>query len=261
MKGKLQELDVIESKTENKEVLAELKRLVILNEQLKKQEIAFKASCKEQMAAYRSDIDNLKQKLGQLDDQSAADEETRKFNELQQLIAKETSRLDKVKELLYQRHLELLSVYHKIDEVPTRSELLQFEKRFIELYQITATKLIETRSYFTWYNTLSTTYGHLQQELTLLESILSNFTIGMKTEKSRAEMQNQMKLILASMNENVDSTEQELNTEVEQETMLAQKYNKLMSKERDYYKLLKQFQLECDLNTKLGQQAEELQLG
>jgi len=39
---------------------------------------------------------------------------------------------------------------------------------------------------------------------------------------------------------------------------LVEKYNRLMKKERDYYKLLKQFQQECDINTKLSQQVEQL---
>lgn len=209
------------------------------------------------MAQYRSDIDQLKAKIG-AGDEGSMTEEQQKFNELEGLIAKETTRLEKIRDLLYQRHLELLAVYHKIDEIPTRSELLQFEKRFSELYQITATKLIETRSYFTWYNTLSTTYSHLQQELTLLESILNNFTIGMKSEKTQLEMKTQMKSILAVVEDNIESTQDELQAEVDQETILVEKYNKLMKKERDYYKLLKQFQQECDLNTKLSQQAEGL---
>jgi len=255
IQSKLKELDQIEASAENKELLAELKRLVMLNESIKKQEIMFKQSCKEQMGLYRQEIDILKAKIGSDGDDN---EDMKKFKEVELLIEKETNRLEKVKEILYQRHLELLGVYHKIDEIPTRSELLQFEKRFIELYQIAATKLIETRSYFTWYNTLSTTYSYLQQELTLLESVLGNFSIGMKSEKAQVEMKNQMQAILAGVQENIDSTQSELSSTNDEELVLVEKYNRLMKKERDYYKLLKQFQQECDINTKLSQQVEQL---
>lgn len=253
LKEKLKELEAIENATENKQLLADLKRYVVLNESLKKDELAFKQSCKEQYGVYRKQIDDL---LSLLNDDTNF---TTNCRELEEQIAKDQAKLQRIKDVLYQRHLELLTIYHKIDEIPTRGELLQFEKRFSELYQITATKLIETRSYFTLYNTLQTTYSYLQQELTLLESILNNFENGMKTEKTQKDMQGQIKNILAVMNENIANTQQELDSESSNEAIFVTKHNKLMAKEREYYKLLQRFQEQCDLNAKLSKQVEQQQ--
>jgi len=45
-------------------------------------------------------------------------------------------------------------VSREIDDVPTRSELIQYERRFVELFDQVARKLDETRKYYETYNML-----------------------------------------------------------------------------------------------------------
>eukprot|EP00461_Guttulinopsis_vulgaris_P007433 UN07482 len=82
----------------------------------------------------------------------------------------------------------------------------------------------------------------------------------MKTDKSRAAMQSQIKNILDVMNENITTTQQELDQEEQNEQVYTTKYNKLMAKEREYYKLLQQFQVQCDLNAKLTKQLTRIKV-
>jgi len=62
-----------------------------------------------------------------------------------------------------------------IDEVPSRTEMSQYQKRFLELYSQVASKLSETRQYYNLYNTLDSTKLYLSREVTLLNSIYDNF--------------------------------------------------------------------------------------
>ncbi|CAH2091264.1 unnamed protein product [Euphydryas editha] len=62
-----------------------------------------------------------------------------------------------------------------IDEVPGAAELLQYEKRFVELYNQVASKHKETKQYYIFYNTLYEVKLYTSKELSLLNSILDNY--------------------------------------------------------------------------------------
>ena len=42
---------------------------------------------------------------------------------------------------------------------------MQYERRFVELYELVAAKLIETRKYFAMYNTLDDSYNLMNNEV------------------------------------------------------------------------------------------------
>ena len=67
--------------------------------------------------------------------------------------------------MLAETNLEVANTTRIIDDVPTRTELIQYERRFVELYQQVAWKLEETRKYYDMYNTLETTLTFLQKEV------------------------------------------------------------------------------------------------
>lgn len=67
--------------------------------------------------------------------------------------------------MLAEANLEVASTIRVIDDTPTRTELIQYEKRFVELYQQVAWKLEETKKYYDLYNTLDTSLGFIQKEV------------------------------------------------------------------------------------------------
>jgi len=69
---------------------------------------------------------------------------------------------------------EMSKLARLIDEVPTRAELLQYERRFLELFDQVAEKLDETRNYFAVYNTLKKKAEFLGKEEGLIDSMLSS---------------------------------------------------------------------------------------
>ena len=72
---------------------------------------------------------------------------------------------NKIRQLLAESNLEVANTTRTIDDIPTRTELIQYERRFAELYQQVAYKLQETRKYYSLYNTLDSTLGFLQKEV------------------------------------------------------------------------------------------------
>ena len=77
----------------------------------------------------------------------------------------------------------------QLDEIPSRTELTQYQKRFLELYNLVASKLSETRQFYGLYNILDATKLYLTREVTLLNSIFDNF------EKAKATKNNQEKFL------------------------------------------------------------------
>ena len=57
----------------------------------------------------------------------------------------------------------------------SRAELVQYERRFVEVYEQIAANLEETRRYYTKYNTLTDTHKFLTKEISILNSIASKY--------------------------------------------------------------------------------------
>ena len=67
------------------------------------------------------------------------------------------SKYDRLRQLVAERNLTIASNMRIIDDIPTRTELIQYERRFTELYQQVAVKLGENKKYVKMYNTLEET--------------------------------------------------------------------------------------------------------
>jgi hypothetical protein len=90
-------------------------------------------------------------------------------------------------------------VERKMDEIPSRSELQQYQGQFLELYEQVAAKLTETRKYFQMYNTLDDTLTFLTKEISILNSIHDNFKNAMKSASLKATFLEQLQNIVNSV--------------------------------------------------------------
>ena len=124
----------------------------MLNEQLKAQESAFKANCKRQLANLQAQLKDVSASGG------ADDEESAKIKEIEDMHVKVMAKYDKLRQLVAERNLAIAAKVRLIDDIPTRTELIQYERRFVELYSQVALKLGENKKYFETYNTLEDTY-------------------------------------------------------------------------------------------------------
>lgn len=65
-------------------------------------------------------------------------------------------------------------VQRKIDDIPSRTELQQYQRQFVELYEQVSSKFTETRKYYNSYNTLNDTLQFLQKEV-VIPSVLHGY--------------------------------------------------------------------------------------
>jgi hypothetical protein len=158
--------DLEKTSSQQKE-LTVIKNLINLNESLKSKEIDFKTQCKTKRSEYLEKI----KALDNDDNEDASEIQQQK--EIEEMYNKVLIKYNRLRQMLAEANQEVATSIRIIDDIPTRTELIQYERRFVELYQQVAWKLEETRKYYDMYNTLETTLGFLQKEVTACDFFLS----------------------------------------------------------------------------------------
>ncbi|XP_015675770.1 coiled-coil domain-containing protein 93 [Protobothrops mucrosquamatus] len=244
LEKELAALEVVESQADAN-VLQKLRALVAMNENLKGQEQEFKAHCREEMTRLQQNIENLKAEAAE----SGEEREPTKIIDQQYKTEKE--KLQKIRLLLARRNREISILQRKIDEVPSRAELTQYQKRFIELYgQVSATHK-ETKQFFTLYNTLDDKKVYLEKEVNLLNSVHDNFQQAMASPSARDQFLRQMEQIVEGIKQNRMKLERKKQENKMRRDQFNDEYLELLEKQRLYFKTVKEFKEECRKNEML----------
>lgn len=248
MVAKLTELELSSSQQEE---LAMLKHLITLNESLKAQEAAFKASCKAQ-------LQDLQEKIKSMDEGDDNGDDAKKFNDIEDMHNKMLAKYNRLRQLLAETNLEISNSSRIIDDIPTRTELIQYERRFVELYSQVAWKLEETRKYYALYNTLDTTLNFLSKEVKLLNSISENFNDAMTSTQTKAEYLKQIDQIVRGVEDSLVRQEGILKGKEKTLEELKSNHQNLVDEQRRYFKAVKDFQEECNKNEWLTNKLQSL---
>ncbi|GFY59846.1 coiled-coil domain-containing protein 93 [Trichonephila inaurata madagascariensis] len=254
----MKEMKVLEEaeNDDNKSLLETLRSLVATNETLKKQEQEFRNHCKEELARLKAQIEEVK---ASTDESSSEDQEYRETVEKQYNADKE--KLQKIRMLLARKNREIATLQRKFDEVPSRAELSQYQKRFVELYNQVAAKHKETKQFYTLYNTLEDSRMYIMKEVDLLNSIQENFTEAMSSSASKGEFLTQLEKIVERILQNKAKVEKKKLDEKRQRDMLNDQLLDLIEKQRLYFKTVKDFKEECRKNEILVSKLKEKNKG
>uniref|UniRef100_A0A3Q3GDY6 Coiled-coil domain-containing protein 93 n=1 Tax=Labrus bergylta TaxID=56723 RepID=A0A3Q3GDY6_9LABR len=228
-------------------LLEKLRALVTMNENLKQQEQEFRTHCRVSTHTLR----HLLQQTMQLRPLTVSD----MFYERNQLIDKQYNtdreKLQKIRLVMARRNREIAILQRKIDEVPSRAELTQYQKRFIELYsQVSATHK-ETKQFFTLYNTLDDKKVYLEKEVNLLNSIHDNFQQAMSSSAAKEQFLRQMEQIVEGIKQSRIKMEKKKQENKMRRDQLNDEYLELLDKQRLYFKTVKDFKEECRKNEML----------
>lgn len=154
------------------------------------------------------------------------------------------------------RAVQLLS--RKLDDIPTRPELVQYERRFVELYDAVQSKLAETRRYFDAYNVLTDTKKFLLKEISLLNSLQGQVTEAVKSPEGRASLVSSLRGIKEGVNANLDRVNEKLAAEQAGVAALQAKFSAAQQRQRQYLTLVKQFQEACAKEDELRRRVQDL---
>jgi len=239
----LRKLDALET-DENTKQLQALRSLVTLNENFRSQEVKFKNSCKKQLSQLKEQIESTKQHL-------ANSGKTPEEEAIMETFRQDQIKLAKVQQFLSKKNRDIALIERKLDEIPSRAELAQYQRQFVELYEQVSSKLTETRQYYNTYNTCEDIRSFLSKELSILNSIQETYKNAMHSKSSKDHFLESLSGIVSSIQQSLEKTEQKLNLEKETKNRLTEAYTALVEKERLYYKAAREFQDECRRNEEL----------
>ncbi|OAD53685.1 Coiled-coil domain-containing protein 93 [Eufriesea mexicana] len=157
----------------------------------------------------------------------------------------------KVRLQLAKKNRAIASLTRQLDDVPGRSELTQYQRRFMELYNQVSAKHKETKQYYTLYNTLDDTKLYLSKELSLLNSIQDNYNEAMASISGKEQFLEQFEAIVEGVKRNKAKMEKRCADEKNRRDALSRQLVTLIEQQRKYVAAVRQLTIECRKNEAL----------
>ena len=201
-------LDEAVTNPEQREAVTRLKELIKRASSLKAEEKAFKAECKKRML-------ELKEEVERGGEHTLTEEERAQIEEVEATHAREREKFEGERAMLSKRARAVALLSRKLEDIPTRPELIQYERRFEELYDTVQAKLKETRKYFAAYNVLADTKKYLNKEISLLNSIHQQVQPALETVKGKSSLVDALSSIEDGVRQNISLVEEKLAAERE----------------------------------------------
>ncbi|XP_050072525.1 coiled-coil domain-containing protein 93 [Anopheles maculipalpis] len=247
LEEEIRNLDNLEITEDNQKILDHVKELLLKNERMKKQETQFKENCKKELAELQQKIEKA--------ETSTPDED---MVELQRQLDMELERLKSLRLQLAKKNRSYVAIKRQLDTVPDRTELAQYQRRFLELYNQVSAKHRETKQFYTLYNTLDDTKLYLEKEMSLLNSIYDNYANAMQNPHSREQFVQQFETIVDGIRATKSKLKKKCDDEKAKRDGLNAQLLCLMEQQRKYAATVKQLTMECQRNEALMQHLKGL---
>jgi len=209
---------------------------VALNENLQGQITAFRQNCQTQRQDWEQRIKEIK---------ASVPDDNGQGQEILETHKSDSEKLDKLRELFASKNRQLALVKRKIDSVPSRRELQQYQRQFVEVYEQMAVKFTETKQYFNMFNSSEKIRAALEHEVKLLNSIQEMYPTVKGNKKGRDKFLNSLKDIISGMDQRLQQQTKVLDEEKQKRNDLDKKHIDLVEQERQYYAAAKAYQEEC----------------
>ncbi|XP_008205775.1 coiled-coil domain-containing protein 93 isoform X2 [Nasonia vitripennis] len=224
---------------DNKGRLQKLEELLIVHDGLKDQENKFRDQCHQDLKTLNSLVEGVQagEPREEADRVIEYDEQKEVVNRLRLQLAK--------------KNRAIATLTRQLDDVPGRSELTQYQRRFMELYNQVSAKHKETKQYYTLYNTLDDKKLYLSKELSLLNSIQDNYYEAMASTSGKEQFIKQFELIVDGVQRNKAKVKKRCAEETARRDALSCQLLSLMEQQRKYVVAVRQLTIECRKNESL----------
>lgn len=213
---------------------------------MKKQEKRFKQHNQEEVIRLSSLIESLRSSGKQCTD--AVNVELIKISDQKNL---DEQKYLKIRNMLAKKTREISAFQRKIDDIPSRAELAQYQRRFVELHKQVSATLTETRQYFTLYNTLNDTQIFLNKELQLFNLLYEKFDTALTSHNNKEIYIKHLFQFLDETLSNLEKLDLKKNSNKQLKDSLNDSLITLLDQQRQYSKLVRDFGLQIRLNEEL----------
>ncbi|XP_022669577.1 coiled-coil domain-containing protein 93-like [Varroa destructor] len=232
----------LKEKEDQEEVFPGVCELLQVLDEMKKQEGEFKREC-------RRELERLQQMVAE--EQRQGDNGISESQARDEKVEEEFAQVSQMKVKIAKLNRQVGKLQRTIDQIPTRSELGQFQRRFLELHQQVADVHRETKQYYTMFNTMSDLCAYLEKEIGLLNSIQDNFSQAMDSSTSREMFLSQVEASVQGIRQNRVKTEKRRHEAKMERDKLQYEYLRLVEKQRLYVKMVADFKEELRRNQAL----------
>ncbi|XP_028899169.1 coiled-coil domain-containing protein 93 isoform X2 [Zeugodacus cucurbitae] len=241
----IEQYKAIEAKADP-ELVTKVRDMLKQHDQLKKEEAEFKEFCRQDLANLQKEIDELEAFNAQTPEEQEA------------AISKEKAQIQELKLQIAKKNRSIVVMQRRLDAIPDRTELTQYQRRFHELYNEMSAKHIETKQYYTLFNTLNDKKRYLEKELSLLNSICEAYNEGMSSAQGREEFVKQFEAILTGVKQTEQKVRQKYNEECGRRDALNAELQSLHEVQRQYAAAVKQLTKECQRCEQLQQHLKSI---
>uniref|UniRef100_A0A1A9X4Z1 Coiled-coil domain-containing protein 93 n=1 Tax=Glossina brevipalpis TaxID=37001 RepID=A0A1A9X4Z1_9MUSC len=228
------------------ELVSEVQILLTQHDDLKKEESDFKENCRKDLAELQQQIEELEAFTSQSPEEREA------------AIFAEKERIRILKLQVAKRNRGIVAIQRQLDNIPDRTELAQYQRRFHELYNEMSAKHLETKQYYTFYNTLNDKKRYMEKELSLLNSICEAYNEGMMSSHGREEFIKQFETIVNGVKQTESKVRAKYNEEKRRCDMLNEELQGLLELQRQYATAVKQLTRECQRCEQLQQHLKSI---
>ncbi|MCO5551630.1 hypothetical protein L7F22_005135 [Adiantum nelumboides] len=233
------ETKVLKEKVEKAGSVELVQKLLPLLEQSKvspQEELLFQSSCRQQHAELPLEAEEKQCKV-----------RVCKAN-VEPILQQDIMKLKLLKGDMATKNQKFVLYRRKLDEVPCHTELMQYERCFVDLYLRIQEKLQETRKHFATYNALAEANELTLKEISLLDSIHAQFEEVVKSQRGRTKLVASMSDIAKGMSQKVEKMEARLLAEQDSLSALKKRHSQLVAERRRYENLMDLFQDACTKN-------------
>ena len=223
-----------------------LAELVYIHDQLEFHEQEFLMQCQKETLRVHGEIERLqtvnyhgKKEFGK---------ELEKFHE-QRFI--DDSKFKKFRAHIAKKTRDIASFQRQIDDIPSRAELAQYQRRFVELHKFVSATLTETRQFFTLYNTLNDTQVFLSKESELLNILYDKFDTALTSQNNKNIYMKHVDQFLNQTFNNLEKLEEKKGISKEEKDSLNDILVSLLDQQRQYSRLIRDFSQEINHNEEL----------
>lgn len=180
--------------------------------------------------------------LAQLRDSDMIDPETKQwFEKIEKAHNDVSDRYEKARGILGEKNRAVARLQRTLENTPSKTELTQYQKRFVELYEKINLKLEENRKFYSNFNSLLELKALIENQATLL----TGFQEGFKNSKGRTQREAFAKNVqeaISQLGENRNRAKRKLEELKVQLADLERSFTLVQEQERLYFQTLKEFQ-------------------
>ena len=245
-KSKISELEELHEQNVSLSVAErkQLEDLIVKHEDIIKTCDTFKKTCTDKIKEQKECLVEVQEKISKL-------ESDKKAVLVYKQHQTDKAKLDKLRLQIAKKNYNISALQRQVDEIPSRIELLQYQKRFEELHDQTAKVHTETKQFYTLFNNLSDTKACLDKHLVRLNSINESFRKVVNNVQASAIFLTQFEQLVTAAKQGRAAIEKKRDEVKTTKNGVNDVYLGLIDQQRQYTAMVKNFQDECKKNEKL----------